>query len=273
MSLIIKNTKTLIDPINFRLNVLLYALPGLGKSLWASTAPNPGIAACETGLGKGLLTIADKGLDYVEPTSIKDFEEIINGKVFADKDTIVLDSLSEMVRTFVKDEALKIPRARGESEKRRAGIPELDDYGTIGEICRRMLRALLTKNPTKHVVVTATEKYDKADPENGQAETLIGPDLPGAMFLGSTAMFDLVLRIRTRPALKDPKDPKSRYSQRYILTQPDGQGSIVKGRPNVNCKPLIPKEVLFVPETGEGCFPWFLSRILEGYSEQLKHSA
>lgn len=271
MSLQIKNTKDLIQPDKFRLNILVYGLAGVGKSMFVSTAPDVGIAACETGLGKGLLTIADKGLPYVEPASLADFEAIVNGKVFSEKKTLALDSLSEMVRTFVKDAALQIPRAKGESDKRRRGIPELDDYGTMGEITRKLLRALLTNNPDKHIVVTATERYDKPDPENGQGEMLIGPDLPGQMFLGSTAMFDLVLRLRTRPALRDPKDAKSRYTQRYFLTQPDGAGSVVKGRPNVGCKPLLDKEEIFDPETGRGTFNFFLEKILAGYAAAAKN--
>lgn len=266
MSLQVKNTKDLITPEKFRLNVLVYGLVGTGKTLWASTAPNPGFAACETGQGKGLLTIAEKGIAYVEPSSLVEFESVINRKVFADKETIVLDSLSEMVRTFIKDAALQIPRARGESDKRRKGIPELDDYGTMGEMTRRMIRSLLDNNPDKHIVVTATERYDKPDPENGQGEMLIGPDLPGQMFLGSTAMFDLVLRLRTRQTLRDPRDAKSKYVKRYFLTQPDGMGSIVKGRPNVDCKPLLDPEEVFDPSTGQGTFKFFLDKILAGYA-------
>jgi len=216
-----------------------------------------------------MLSIASEGLEYFEPTSLADFEALANGKIFKDKSSLALDSLSEMVRTFVKDAALAIPRSKGESDKRRRGIPELDDYGVMGELTRRLLRALLTQHPDKHIIVTATERYDKPDPESGQGEMLIGPDLPGQMFLGSTAMFDLVLRIRTRPALRDPKDAKSRYTQRYILTQPDGAGSIVKGRPNVKMKAILDKEELFDPESGRGTFPYLLDKILKGYADAL----
>lgn len=269
MSLQIKRTKELIAPDKLKLNVLIYGLPGTGKTLWCSTVPNIGLAACETGHGKGLLTVADKDLEYIEPTSLADFDAIAKGQVFKDKGAIGLDSLSEMVRTFIKDAALAIPRAKGESDKRRRGIPELDDYGVMGELTRRLLRNLLDSNSDKHIIVTATEKYDKADPENGQAETLIGPDLPGQMFLGATAMFDLVLRLRTRPAMRDPKDPRTKYVQRYLLTQPDGAGSIVKGRPNVGTKPLLDKEEVFDPAAGLGTFDYIYRKIVAGYVEAL----
>lgn len=266
MSLVIKDTKELINPEKLRLNILLYALPGVGKTSWAATAPTPGFAACETGQGKGLLSIAEKGLPYCEPSNISEFEAVCGGQVFKSEQTIVIDSLSEMVKTFIKDYALSIPRARGESEKRRKGVPELDDYGVMGELTRRLLRKLLDANPDKHVVVTATERYDKPDPENGQAEILIGPDLPGQMFLGSTAMFDLVLRMRTRPALRDVKDPKSKYTQRYFLTQPDGAGSVVKCRLNSHNKPVLDREEIFDPQTGQGTFSQLLEKIARAYA-------
>jgi len=244
--------------------MLVYGLPGTGKTLFASTAPNVGIAACETGHGQGLLTIADKGVEYVLPSSLAEFEQICSGKLFQDKSSIALDSLSDMTRTFIKDAALAIPRARGESDKRKRGVPELDDYGIMAEITRKLLRNLLAQD--KHVIVTATEKYDKPDPENGQGESLIGPDLPGQMFLGSTAMFDVVLRLRTRPALRDPKDAKTRYTQRYFLTQPDGAGSVVKCRLNKAGNPLLDKEEIFDPAAGVGTFVYLLEKILKGYT-------
>ena len=112
----------------------------------------------------------------------------------------------------------------------------------MGEICRRLLRKLIESHPDKHLIVTATERYDKPDPENGQAELLIGPDLPGAMFLGSTAMFDLVLRMRTRGVLRDPKDPKSRYLERYLVCQHDGKGTLAKSRINTVEGSILDKE-------------------------------
>jgi len=268
MSLEIKNTSDIITADNFRWKVLIYSLPGCGKTLWASGATNPGIAACETGSGKGLLTIADRGLPFVEPATVADFEAFCSGQIFKDKDTLIVDSLSDMVKTFVKDYALTIPRSRGESPKRRAGVPELDDYGVMGEVTRRLLRKLL--NLDKHIVVTATMRIDKPDAEAG-GEIIIGPDLPGQMFLGSTAMFDTVMALRTRPMLRDPKDAKSRYTERYLISQPEG-ALIAKCRSNVAGQPLLAREEVFDPATGRGTWPDLYGKILKGYSQAEKKS-
>jgi hypothetical protein len=271
LSLAVRNTKELIQPEKFRLKVLVYGLPGTGKTSWMSTAPGLGVAACETGQGKGLLTVAQKGFDFVEPTNLMEFESICAGRVFGDKQTIGLDSLTSMSNTFIKDAALSIPRTRGASEKRNKGVPELDDYGVMAELTRKLLAKLLEND--KHVIVTATERYKGPDLESGVGETLIGPDLPGQMFLGSTAMFDFVLRLRTRQKLRDPKDPKSRYVERYFVTQPDGQGTLAKCRSTMDNKPLLDKEEVFDPETGQGTFDALLKKILAGYAASAAKAA
>src|SRR5581483_2364564 len=170
---------------------LIYSLPGTGKTTFIGTCPpeEVGAAACETGQGNGLLSIAERGIDYCVPETLEDLQQFCEGKVFPKKKILVIDSLSAMVKTIIKDAALKIPRANGESPKRKAGIPELDDYGTIGELTRKALQLLIGANPDKHILVTALERYDKPGPNDPPGtEPLIGPDLAGQMFLGSPAM-------------------------------------------------------------------------------------
>lgn len=260
-----RNTRELTGRDDLKLAILIYALPGTGKTDWATDAPNPGVCACETGQGSGLLTAAQKGIDFVEPETFNDVNDFCSGKFFKDKESIVVDSWTEVVKRYVKQETLKIPRARGESDKRKMGIPELDDYMVMGEITRQLLYKLLTNFPDKHIIVTATEKYDKAGPDDPPGtESLIGPDLPGQMFLAAPAMFDFVLRMKTRPVLRDPKDAKSRYSQRYLITQPQS-GVIAKCRANNLGRPLLDQEETVDKDTGQGSFNYILAKMVEGY--------
>jgi hypothetical protein len=264
MALVVSNAKDLVRPDTLKLKVLIYAPPGVGKTYWAGSAPDPGFAACETGHGSGLLTLAGKNVDYVEPVCLADLEALATGQIFKDKQTIVLDSLTSMTRTFVKDAALAIPRSKGESLKRKNGVPELDDYGMMGEMTRRILNRLLDLD--KHIIVTAQEKIKLPDAETGQGDTIICPDLPGEMAVGSTGMFDFVFRLRARQVLKDPKDAKSKITQRYLLTQNDGMGSIAKCRPNNASVPFLDKEILIDINTGAGLFPDVLNKVLAGYA-------
>lgn len=267
MSLQVRNTRSLIDPATFRFVMLIYGLPGTGKTSWIGTLPpeQVGIAACETGVGKGLLTIADKGFECCEPENLNELEKFCKGEVFPTKRILVLDSLSSMAKTFIKDAALAIPRKQGESPKRKLGIPELDDYGSIGEMTRKLLILLTGHNPTKHIIVTATEKYDRPNENDPPGtESLIGPDLAGQMFLGAPAMFDFVLRLRTRPKLRNPADPRSRYNERYFLTTQES-GVIAKCRGNSNGTSLLDREEIFDLTTGQGSFDYLLNKILKGY--------
>jgi hypothetical protein len=268
LSIKIRNSKEFIDPDKFRMVVLLYGLPGVGKTSWLGTCPpaETAIAACETGNGKGLLSIADREFDCIEPENLSELEQFCTNKIFPHKKILVLDSLSAMYKSFIKDAALKIPRQMGDTDKRKMGIPELVDYGVMAELTRRLLNILINNNPDKHIIVTATEKYDRPNENDAPGtESLIGPDLAGQMFLGSAAMFDFVLRLRTRPKLRDSKDPKSRYGERYFITQQES-GTIAKCRSNSKGVPLLDREEVFDQITGQGSFPYLLDKIKSGYA-------
>ena len=101
------------------------------------------------------------------------------------------------------------------------------------------------------------------DAETGKGEYQIGPDLPGALFDASPAMFDFVWSIKTRSVLKDPKDAKSRTTQRVLLTQPDGV-HIAKSRATASGKQILPGEIVIDRETGEGMFADVFGKILTG---------
>lgn len=268
MALVIKNTRDLIAPGELKLKILAFGLYGTGKTTFMSTAPSLGAGVCETGHGKGMMSVAAKGFDYTELNSYADFDSFCSGTIFKDKETLGLDSLSEMVKTFIKDKALSIPRAKGESQKRLLGVPELDDYGVMGELTRKLIRKLLDQ--PKHIIVTAGLRIDKPDMETGQGETLIGPDLSGQMFLGSTAMFDLCLCLRTRSVLRDPKDAKSRFTERYWLTANNGSGILAKNRLSVEeAVSFLPQEIIFDPKRGLGTFDHIYQMAVKAYEKYI----
>ena len=186
--------------------------------------------------------------------------------VFKDKESIGLDSLSDINKAHVRAKALTFPRAKGESLKRQAGIPELDDYGTMGEYTRKNLRKLIDQ--PKHIIVTAGLRIEDKTEDGGSLT--VGPDLPGQMFLGSTAMFDLVLCTRTRSLLRDKNDAKSRYTEYYYLTSNPGTGLIAKNRLGIDGgKSFLPSEVVFDKDRGLGTFPWLLKQAQDGYTKFL----
>jgi hypothetical protein len=132
----------------------------------------------------------------------------------------------------------------------------------MAEITRRLLAKLIGLD--KHIIVTAGLKLPTAaDPEEGRAAMPALPDLPGQMALGASHMFDAVLIMRTRPVLLNPKDPKTRFIQRYFMTQPTEQW-LAKCRFNNGGKSVLSEEEVFNLETGEGGFPYLLNKIVAG---------
>src|SRR5712691_3217150 len=271
MGLKLSNTRELVSPDKLRLKILIYGFPGAGKTSFLATANSPEhkllVGSCETGHGRGVLSVAYAGFDFCELNNYADFEEFCTGVAAKPYGAVGLDSLSWANKTFVKDKALSLPRAKGESQKRALGVPELDDYGSMAELSRNLIQRLIDQ--PQHVIVTAGLRIDKPDADNG-GETLVGPDLPGQMFLGSTAMFDLVLCLRTRSILKDPKDAKSRSTERYFLTENTG-GILAKNRLSVSDKGLsfMPTEVIFDLQKGTGTFPWVLNEAKAAYTKFL----
>jgi hypothetical protein len=148
---------------------------------------------------------------------------------------------------------------------RKYGAPDLSDYKVINELTRRVIARLISKNPTKHVIVCAHEKYDRPSESDAPGtESLIGPELSGQLFTAAPSMFDFVLRLRTRSLLRDPNNPKSRVAIRYFQTNQE-RGMIVKCRALMNGKALLDAEEIFDLETGAGGFPVLLEKITTGY--------
>lgn len=245
----------------------MYSLPGTGKTTWVGTCPpeETGIAACDLGTGSGLLPISEKPFDYIEPANLSELEQFVKGKVFPNKKILVLDNLSTMARTIVKDAALSIPMSGGASRS-QYGVAELRDYMVMAEIVRKTLILLINSNPDKHIIVTAHEKYDRPTENDAPGtESLVGPELSGQLFTAAPSMFDFVLRLRTKSLLKNPSDPKSRYAQRYFQTN-QMPGIIAKCRATVNKKALLDSEEVFDLESGAGSFPALLKKLVDGYS-------
>lgn len=211
------------------------------------------------------MPICEKSFDYIEPTKLVEVEEFAKGKTFPDKKILVIDNLSTLARTIIKDAALAIPISG--SASRAVGVPDLKDYGTIAELTRRLLLNLINSNPDKHIVVCAHEKYDRPNENDAPGtESLVGPELAGAMFLAAPSLFDFVLRLRTRNILRNPADPKSRYSQRYFQTN-QVAGVIAKCRAMRGKKALLDQEEIFDLDTGAGSFSMLLNKIKEGYQK------
>lgn len=260
-----KLTSEIITAEGYSWKVLVVAKPGVGKTTWVGTAPDVGVAACETGEGSGALSLSHaQGVLFAEPKNIVDFRAICYDTFapFQKKRSVALDSLSYMTKTFIKDHVLASFPAKNSREamRRQAGVPVGFDYGDMAEVTRGLLNNLIAQK--KHVIVTALEKNEKND--DGLV-TAIGPDLPGALFNGAPGMFDTVLYMKVRKRLLDPKDPRSVIHERYFVTGNDGLHISKDRNGQLGTSFLAPEEV-FNPKTGEGTFTYLLKKILDGHA-------
>lgn len=266
MALIIKNTRDLRNE-KFRLKMLVYSIGGVGKTKFCGTAKNAVVAPCETGHGKGLLTLADdtkqNDVDYADIKTYGDLEQFCSGTGLDAYDTLIVDGMSYFTDTIIKDHALSVPRQRGNTPKRQMGVAELDDYQVMAELERRLLARILSLD--KNVIVTCLQDYYQpaSGGDNPKPEKIGGPDLPGMMRLGAVAMFDVVLRLFLKSSLKDPKDAHSRYNARIWQTEATEQ-YLAKSRLRNGSTNIFPAEVPFDLEKGIGTFEWFLAEAKRG---------
>lgn len=272
MTLTLKNTRDLIDPQKLKLKILLVSPPGFGKTEFIARIPNVIVGACETGHGGGLMGVATKNINYVRLDSYNLFDEFCSGLAGKDE-PLALDSLTDMCKTFIKDKALTVPRTKsGDSVKRGLGVPENDDYGTMGELTRKLVRKLLDLD--RHVICTCGQRIKSPGENDVNGETYIGPDAPGQMFLGATAMFDTMLMGMTREVFDNPAKPdaKFKHTERYWLTSSRGS-YLAKNRLSVGNGSFLPQELIYDLKSDSGTFNDIHNRAVKAYTEHFAAQA
>lgn len=158
----IKNSQE-IDPT---IKILIYGPSGVGKTVFAATAPDVLFLDAEG----GMLSVADKKIDRIKINSFKDIKDAFmflkNEK--HDYKTVVIDSLTETQKKSM-DEILK---ASGKD------MPRIGDWGMNIEQIRRMVRNF--RDLPMNVIITALE-MNLTDEDEGistKSPALQGKSLP-----------------------------------------------------------------------------------------------
>lgn len=205
------------------IKALIAGVPGAGKTRVSATFPNPLIASAEG----GLMSIADKGVPYVEIESIADLigvrsvaeadaslrEDLIGAPV----DTIVVDTIDTVQKLLVAERL----------EATHQDAMKIQDWGWLGNQMTSIITGF--RSCDVHVVFTCHIK-DKQDQETGR--TWFEPDLQGQISTQIPGMVDLalVLQSRTRSRANEETNEVERTLERYMLTAPTEQFDWVKDR-------------------------------------------
>lgn len=194
------------------MKVLFCGDPGAGKTLTASTFPNPFFISAEG----GLMSIARRFLPYAELQTTDDLKEILKilrqtpeargqmlnapGRI----DTIVIDTLDEVQKLFMKE--------RVATKKDEAFV--LKDFGWLREKMEGAIRAF--RNLPINVVFTCHLKENR-DEEVGSVAYLPGLVGASAAYIPGAVDLSLVLLSRTEASVVDGKTQKQvvRYAQTY----------------------------------------------------------
>lgn len=139
-------------------NILVYGESGVGKTVFASTAPRPILWLESEG---GTSSIGDKsGIDIARVRGLETYREAL---VYLESNpdayqTVVIDSFSETQAAVLKD---IMGAAKKADPNRDEFSPLFAEWGRLTGIMREIARAF--RDLPMHVVITALQREDKDD--------------------------------------------------------------------------------------------------------------
>jgi len=196
------------------LKILVYGKPGVGKTVFASTAPRPLFVDFEA----GTLSITGKPIDVVSLTSYIQLYEIYmelydreTGQLKGNKyDSLVIDSLTE-VQKLNMDMVLSSGVEAKPTKDR--DVPELRDYQKSMAQIGRLVRAF--RNLPMNIIFTALP-VEVRDEKTGII-TAIKPSLPGKLSDEVAAYMDIIGYLWVEDVTGENGQTKK---MRKLLTQP-----------------------------------------------------
>lgn len=167
------------------INGLVYGPAGVGKTVFASTAPRPILWLEAEG---GTHSIGDKeGIDIARVTGLETYREAL---VFLEKNpeaynTVVLDSLTETGAAVMKQ---IMEAAVAADDSRDKYQPQFGEWGKLTGVMREIVRSF--RDLPMHTIITALEREDQ-DEMTGRVKVrprlspTLADELPGYMdFVG-----------------------------------------------------------------------------------------
>lgn len=172
-------------PTNHKVRMMIYGSSGMGKTVFGATAPKPLFLAVE----EGLLSLADKGVQYVKIKNLQDMRDIlaalkanklmgVDGKPL-EYETIVIDSLTEVQQVVIQN-------VTGGRQ------PSMNEWGQFADKMAEILKGFCSLD--KHIIFTCLESEKAAEDDDGKEYTRFQPELFGKLAEKAQAMMDFVGR-------------------------------------------------------------------------------
>lgn len=190
------------------LKVLIYGDPGVGKTVFSGTAPNPLIVDVEHGT-RSLLNHPE--LSHVRVLVIRtwaEMEELMNaledGRITTE--TLVIDSVSELQRRVMDDQLQRKAQYGGE-----VFVPEGKDYQENTERMRRF--AMVLRDLPINFILTSHAK----EQESETGTTFLRPDLTPKFNATLMGQMDVVGYMRVIKTKKVDENDKEYIEEKRVL--------------------------------------------------------
>lgn len=198
-----------VRPGDLKLNLLLYGLPGVGKTTLALQAnDHPAMApALVLNLEGGLLSVASRGdVDEVPIRSTREFEDALIALAnkqgdFAKYRTVIIDSGSELAKRSLSEKTKlnteRQLRRKTEAERAKDDRTEddiqIEDYGKMTAQMRRLFT--MARDLPVHTIVTSLVRFVYPQTKDGgkaSEPSEVTPDFTAGLQISVMGMFDMV---------------------------------------------------------------------------------
>jgi phage nucleotide-binding protein len=188
------------------LKMIIYGESGVGKTVFASTAPNCLFIDAEA----GTMSIRDAGVDVASVTKFHELLDIFEYLKHEKHNykSVVIDSLTEMMRKSM-DEVMVVSAAKNPSQD--IEIPAQRDWGKNIEQTRKMIRAF--RDLPMNVIFTCLTR-ETTDETTGVVT--IRPALSGKLSIEAPGYIDVLGYLYTQSEKEDK-------IVRRLLVQPRGK--------------------------------------------------
>jgi hypothetical protein len=190
-----------------KINALVYGVPGIGKTVFGATFPDP----LFIDIDRGLMSVRHKRVAFIQPKTFADLKASMTPNNLTEFKSIILDSATEL-HPMIMGETLKAANREAAQQS---------DWGVVSERIIQFIKQL--RELPQHVLIICEERVDR-DEETGRVS--IGPALPGQLFANVGRYVDMFFHMTVATKVVDGKNLKGRY----LVTEPVGLNTQGKDR-------------------------------------------